>query len=223
MRADQTKAVLASAFLASASASSIRKITVSQIVADSNMNRKTFYYHFEDKNDLIAWIFRRDLGALLEEHANAGELVFEDASNKASYSDATTFPYYLRNKTGIRSFDNSEFFGLLARCIDGNRAFYRKVFEQTCDQRNGLKNYLYRLYLPALMADIRIMLGTRYLKQAVIDRLASFFTEAFVSDLERMTLDHACDAIEPTMRLLGNVVHETLSHEIEELRLHRKL
>ena len=33
------------------------KITVSEIVADCNINRKTFYYHFEDIYALLKWIF----------------------------------------------------------------------------------------------------------------------------------------------------------------------
>lgn len=33
-----------------------KKISVSQIVAESGISRKTFYYHFEDKNDLVRWI-----------------------------------------------------------------------------------------------------------------------------------------------------------------------
>ena len=33
------------------------KINVAQICARCNMNRKSFYYHFKDKYDLVNWIF----------------------------------------------------------------------------------------------------------------------------------------------------------------------
>lgn len=33
------------------------KITVSDICAKCNMNRKSFYYHFKDKFDLVNWIY----------------------------------------------------------------------------------------------------------------------------------------------------------------------
>ncbi|WP_295208123.1 TetR family transcriptional regulator [Ruminococcus sp.] len=33
----------------------LSKITVSEIVADCNINRKTFYYHFEDVQSLLKW------------------------------------------------------------------------------------------------------------------------------------------------------------------------
>ena len=36
------------------------KITVTEIVADCGVNRKTFYYHFEDIYALLRWIFEED-------------------------------------------------------------------------------------------------------------------------------------------------------------------
>ena len=36
------------------------KITVSELVTDCNINRKTFYYHFEDIYDLLKWMFEED-------------------------------------------------------------------------------------------------------------------------------------------------------------------
>lgn len=36
---------------------SFSKITVSEIIADCGLNRKTFYYHFEDIYALLKWIF----------------------------------------------------------------------------------------------------------------------------------------------------------------------
>ena len=36
------------------------KITVSEIVADCGLNRKTFYYHFEDIYALLKWMFESE-------------------------------------------------------------------------------------------------------------------------------------------------------------------
>ncbi len=36
------------------------KITVSEIIADCGLNRKTFYYHFEDTRDLLRWTLRHE-------------------------------------------------------------------------------------------------------------------------------------------------------------------
>lgn len=40
------------------------KITVAQICEQCGINRKSFYYHFKDKYDLVNWIFDSDLVAL---------------------------------------------------------------------------------------------------------------------------------------------------------------
>ena len=38
----------------------LSKISVSQIIADCGMNRKTFYYHFEDIYALLKWILEQE-------------------------------------------------------------------------------------------------------------------------------------------------------------------
>ena len=38
----------------------LSKITISEIVADCGVNRKTFYYHFEDMNALLKWTFEQE-------------------------------------------------------------------------------------------------------------------------------------------------------------------
>lgn len=36
------------------------KITVSELIAECGLNRKTFYYHFEDKYALLKWMFEEE-------------------------------------------------------------------------------------------------------------------------------------------------------------------
>ncbi len=36
------------------------KITVSELIKDCNLNRKTFYYHFEDIYDLLKWMLEQE-------------------------------------------------------------------------------------------------------------------------------------------------------------------
>lgn len=39
---------------------SLNKISVTEIVKDCNLNRKTFYYHFKDIYDLLKWILEQE-------------------------------------------------------------------------------------------------------------------------------------------------------------------
>ena len=49
------------------------KINVAQICERCSMNRKSFYYHFKDKYDLVNWIFDTEFIELLKhENLNAG-------------------------------------------------------------------------------------------------------------------------------------------------------
>lgn len=52
-----TKKALASALKELVNKKPISKIRIGEICDLCDMNRKSFYYHFKDKNDLINWIF----------------------------------------------------------------------------------------------------------------------------------------------------------------------
>ena len=52
-----TKKALATALKELMSEKTFSKISVSDICDKCNMNRKSFYYHFKDKYDLVNWIF----------------------------------------------------------------------------------------------------------------------------------------------------------------------
>ena len=58
-----TKQVLAYSMKDLMSRQPLSKITVGDVCASCGMNRKSFYYHFQDKYDLVAWIFRGELAA----------------------------------------------------------------------------------------------------------------------------------------------------------------
>ncbi|MCD8022322.1 MAG: TetR/AcrR family transcriptional regulator C-terminal domain-containing protein [Lachnospiraceae bacterium] len=59
-----TKNALAKALRELMSEQPFEKITIFQICERCNINRKSFYYHFRDKYDLVNWIFDTDFIAL---------------------------------------------------------------------------------------------------------------------------------------------------------------
>ena len=44
------------------------KVTISEIVEDCGVNRKTFYYHFTDVYDLLKWIFENEAVDVLKHY-----------------------------------------------------------------------------------------------------------------------------------------------------------
>lgn len=56
----KTKKSLAAALKKAMKTKKLSKITVSELVAECNINRKTFYYHFSDIYDLLKWMFEEE-------------------------------------------------------------------------------------------------------------------------------------------------------------------
>ncbi len=55
-----TKKALAESLKKAMKSKPFSKITVSEIIADCNVNRKTFYYHFEDIYALLHWMLENE-------------------------------------------------------------------------------------------------------------------------------------------------------------------
>lgn len=55
------KKAIALAFKNVMSRKPLEKITVQDITQECGINRQTFYYHFEDRNDLMNWIFYNEV------------------------------------------------------------------------------------------------------------------------------------------------------------------
>jgi probable dihydroxyacetone kinase regulator len=60
-KGDITKKEIASAFKKLMEEKSFDSITVTDITSASHLNRLTFYYHFEDKYDLLNWIYYNEI------------------------------------------------------------------------------------------------------------------------------------------------------------------
>ena len=213
-----TMSLIAETFVSLTEHEPPEKIAVSDIVAASGKNRKTFYYHFEDKNALIIWKFRFDLGAELQRRFPENILVYE----KGSDDSLARFPYYITQKSGVRSLDHSKFFDAFALVLERNRSFYAQALSEVGPASLG--SYLYDLYQPALRNDIIIILANRYLPEENIDFLSEFYTCAFLSFLTRKCKQpgpngHVGGIVGP----FANIIHSSLENEIKEAQMRRNL
>lgn len=219
MKSDKTMVELSEAFLELASRKPIEQITISEIAQACGKSRKTFYYHFPDIDTLILWVFRHDLGELLMENYRSQELVFKKQTGLGELPPTERFPFYVHVPSGIRMLDHSLFFCLLGRTFDTRRSLYQKLLKRS----RLISEYLYELYHPEIMKDMSFMLGNRYLKPSLVEALAGCFTTAFVANMTRWAVNPDCKSVEDEAAGFENFLHRTMSHEIEEQRLSRKL
>ncbi|MBR2041987.1 MAG: TetR/AcrR family transcriptional regulator C-terminal domain-containing protein [Oscillospiraceae bacterium] len=63
-----TKKMIAETFKTLMEKKTVSKITVSEIIKECSINRKTFYYHFEDIYALLRWIFEDEIIAKIKEY-----------------------------------------------------------------------------------------------------------------------------------------------------------
>ncbi len=98
-----TKNALASALKSLMEEKAFEKINVADICEKCEMNRKSFYYHFKDKYDLVNWIFDTEFIAIVHEETQ------EDNWNLLN----VLCKYFYENRSFYRK----------AWCINGQNSF----------------------------------------------------------------------------------------------------
>lgn len=212
-----TKLLIADAFVELCEEQPLKKVSVSDIVKRTGKNRKTFYYHFEDKESLIIWRFRYDLGMELRRRFPEGILVYQQNTD----DPCKEFPFYITQKSGVRSLDHSRFFDTYATVLERRSAFYSQALLET--GAHSLREYLYNLYLPALRNDIDIILANRYLPEENIDFLSEFYTAAFVYYFIRKCDQPGAKHLISNAGPFSNIIHSSLENQIKEAQLRRNL
>ena len=75
-RSDITKKLLAESLEELLREKTLNKISIKEIVNGCNLNRQTFYYHFEDIHKLVEWSFKRLIMDPLSEYQ--GEALWQE-------------------------------------------------------------------------------------------------------------------------------------------------
>jgi len=98
-----TKSALARAMKKLMKEKDFQKISVTDICESCGMNRKSFYYHFKDKYDLMNWIFYTDFVTMItrEEIGNGWDLM--KSVIRMFYNDITFYKAAMKTE-GQNSF-----------------------------------------------------------------------------------------------------------------------
>lgn len=157
-----TKNALAEALKGLMMEKNFEKISVSDICDRCNMNRKSFYYHFRDKYDLLNWIFY--IGFM--EHIKFDdfqELFDEDESGK--------------------KYDIWELIGELANYFYAEKEFYRRAL--MVEGQNSFKDYFHDGLFPVVrfyMNDVVDDDETGILTALICDACISALVRWLMSD-----------------------------------------
>ena len=214
----EAKLALAESFVELAEVMPLDSVTINMVVDQVGKHRKTFYYHFSDKNQLIIWLFRYELANELLKEFGSERLVYQSVEG-----DFPQFPFYLRNADDGRQIYNAPSFDAMYRCLERRRRYYRCVFSKIGP--GTLEHYLLNLYQPVLADDIRFLLEgslrehsdiaraairERIDRRYSLDFLAEFFTGAFVSRfiqrLNYASTGRTAEDISP----FENVIHDSM-------------
>jgi AcrR family transcriptional regulator len=120
--ARNTKLALAGALKASMRRKPLAKITVSEIAARCGVNRKTFYYHFEDVYGLLKWTLEQEAFEvvkrldLLADAEAAIRFVIGYVGRNRHVVDAA---YDAMGMEGVKRFFHADFMGVMRPAIDG--------------------------------------------------------------------------------------------------------
>ncbi|MFC0265508.1 TetR/AcrR family transcriptional regulator C-terminal domain-containing protein [Alloscardovia macacae] len=115
-----TKTQLAESLKKAMSDKPLSKITVSALVADSHVNRKTFYYHFADINALLEWMLYQEAVQVVAQFDLVND--YEDAIRfVVHYVQENTHilncAYDTLGREGLKNFFYYDFTALMTRII----------------------------------------------------------------------------------------------------------
>ena len=115
------KQMLADSLKRAISKKSFSKVTVSEIVEDCGINRKTFYYHFEDLYDLLRWTLEQETIEVLKqfnlavEYEEAISFVLDYMEQNAQMLNNV---YHSVGRDELKRFFYLDFFCLIHSAVD---------------------------------------------------------------------------------------------------------
>ena len=117
-----TKKALAASLKKAMALKPLSKVTVSEIIADCDVNRKTFYYHFEDIYALLKWMLEQEAIEvvkqfdLLTDYKEAILFVMDYVEDNAHILNCA---YDSMGRDEMKRFFYADFIGIIQTMVDG--------------------------------------------------------------------------------------------------------
>lgn len=147
----RTKQAMAASMKKMARQKPFAKITVSDIITDCDINRKTFYYHFEDIYALLRWTLEQEAIEvvkhydLLAEYEEAVSFVLDYVDENAQFIRNV---YHSLGQNELKRFFYSDFISVVRAFVDETEQ------AQNLSVPNGFKDYLCGFYAEAIAGSI---------------------------------------------------------------------
>ena len=125
----------------------LSKISVSEIIADCGVNRKTFYYHFQDIYALLKWTLEQETVEVLKNFdllLNPEEAILFVTDYVDNNSHILNCAYDSMGREEMKRFFYADFYGVVLSIIEGLEKEHSTALSE------DFKTYLVNFYTEAL-------------------------------------------------------------------------
>lgn len=158
------------------------KITVSEIILDCNINRKTFYYHFKDMHDLLKWMLEQETGEIVRTFdlmTESGDAILFVMNYVEKNRVVLRNIYHSLGQLELKRFFYNDFYDVVRKIVDGTEKLYgMSVLE-------SYKNFLCQFYSEVIAGTLLTWVAekTPYDRLQMIEFINATFREALPAAL----------------------------------------
>jgi len=170
---DNTKRLLAETLEEMMRHRSLRDIRIQEVCEAAGVTRQTFYYHFKDKYDLVAWIYLQDQLRAYQETVGDGVLYSETV-------EPGVYAAQMRRQLEL---------------IQERRAFYRNALKE--ENQNSLIESMLDNTVGSSFKELQDILGTKDLSRPLQDAVRFYYygMNSLIRDWILGDLDRSIDEL----------------------------